>query len=205
MTNGRTARYDEAEKEENRTDMDYEIIRSSRKTLGLEIKNGRILVRAPQRASEKSIRAFVQQHENWIRKHMERIRAREEALGVPVPLTQEEIRTLQEKARAIIPLRAAFYAPRVGVTYGRITIRCQKTRWGSCSSAGNLNFNWLLMLAPMEVLDSVVVHELCHRLEPNHSARFYAHVLRVYPEYRKWNRWLKENGAYLMARVPGRE
>nr|MBQ6242846.1 M48 family metallopeptidase [Lachnospiraceae bacterium] len=192
-------------KDGTRTDMEYEIIRSSRRTMGLEIKNGRVIVRAPRRASDRSIRRFVQEHETWIRTRLEKLRAREEALGTPQPLTEEEMRILQEKARAIIPLRVAFYAPRVGVTYGRITIRCQKTRWGSCSSAGNLNFNWLLMLAPMQVLDSVVVHELCHRLEPNHSARFYAHVLRVFPEYREWNNWLKENGSYLMARVPGRD
>ena len=176
---------------------DYEIVRSSRRTMCVQIKGGRVIVRAPLRASERSIRKFVQEHESWIRTHLERLQAREEQLGAPQPLTPDEIRILQEKARIIIPMRVAFY--------GRITIRCQKTRWGSCSSAGNLNFNWLLMLAPMQVLDSVVVHELCHRLEPNHSARFYAHVLRVFPEYREWNKWLKQNGSYLMARVPGRE
>ena len=185
--------------------MEYEVIRSSRRTMGLEIKGSRIVVRAPMRASDRSIRLFVQEHEAWIRKHLAKIQAREEALGAPRPLTEEEIRILAEKARAVIPLRVKYYAPLVGVTFGRITIRKQRTRWGSCSSTGNLSFNCLLMLAPMEVVDSVVVHELCHRLEPNHSARFYAHVLRVYPEYRKWNKWLKDNGSYLMARMWGRE
>ena len=119
-------------------------------------------------------------------------------------LTGAEIKALAERAGKVIPERAAYYAPLVGVTYGRITIRCQKTRWGSCSSKGNLNFNCLLMLAPPEVLDSVVVHELCHRLEMNHSKRFYENVLRVFPEYRKWHGWLKEHGAELMRRRPGR-
>ena len=187
------------------TDMEYEIIRSSRRTMGLEIKNGRIIVRAPLRASDRSIRTFVRDHEKWIRTHLEKIRAREEALGTPEPLSPEELRVLTARAKRTIPERAAHYAPLVGVTYGRITIRCQKTRWGSCSSAGNLNFNCLLMLAPPEVLDSVVVHELCHRKEPNHSARFYAEVLRVFPAYKKWNKWLKENGSYLMARARDEE
>ena len=93
----------------------------------------------------------------------------------------------------------AHYAPLVGVSYGRITIRCQRTRWGSCSSKGNLNFNCLLMLAPPEVLDCIVVHELCHRKEMNHSQRFYAEVLRVMPDYRERYKWLKENGHMLMA------
>ena len=93
-----------------------------------------------------------------------------------------------------------YYAPKVGVVYGSITIRCQKSRWGSCSSKGNLSFNCLLMLAPPEIIDSVVVHELCHRKEMNHSAAFYAHVLRVFPEYWTWRRWLKENGPALLLR-----
>ncbi len=82
---------------------------------------------------------------------------------------------------------------------GNDAIRSQRTKWGSCSAKGNLSFNCLLMLAPPEFLDSIVVHELCHRKEMNHSKRFYAEVLRVFPEYRKWNKWLKENGWLLTA------
>ena len=73
--------------------------------------------------------------------------------------------------------------------------------WGSCTAKGNLNFNCLLMLTPPEVLDSIVVHELCHRKHMNHSAEFYAEVLRVYPDYRKWEKWLKENGKRLIAQM----
>lgn len=89
------------------------------------------------------------------------------------------------------------------MTYGRISIRKQKTRWGSCSREGNLNFNSLLMMAPPEVLDYVVVHELCHRLEMNHSARFWAQVEKVIPDYRKPRKWLKEHGSQLMLRMHG--
>ena len=95
------------------------------------------------------------------------------------------------------------YAEKLGVSYGRITIRNQRSRWGSCSGKGNLNFNCLLMLAPPEVLDSVVVHELCHLRQMNHSERFYAEVLRVFPDYWRCHRWLKENGGALMQRMTG--
>lgn len=117
------------------------------------------------------------------------------------PLSMDEIRALADQALKVIPERVKYYAPKVGVTYGRITIRNQRSKWGSCSGKGNLNFNCLLMLTPPEVLDSVVVHELCHRKEMNHSEKFYSEVLRVFPDYWKWDKWLKENGNLLMMRM----
>ena len=116
-------------------------------------------------------------------------------------LTQEEIKDLADRARAYIPQRVAYYAPLLGVQPGRITIRTQKTRWGSCSAKGNLNFNCLLMLTPPEVIDSVVVHELCHLLEMNHSNKFYNHVLSVFPDYRRQHDWLRKHGPEIMARA----
>ena len=180
---------------------DYQVIRSNRKTLSVEIKDGQVLVRAPRRMPDAEIRRFLREKEGWIRAHLEKARARQTAAESVPKLTDADIRVLADRALEVIPERVAYYAPLVGVTYGRITIRNQKTRWGSCSNKGNLNFNCLLMLTPPEVIDSVVVHELCHRKEMNHSARFYAEVLRVFPEYRKWNKWLKENGPLIMARM----
>ena len=90
----------------------------------------------------------------------------------------------------------------VGVTYGGITIRNQRTRWGSCSSKGNLNFNCLLMLLPPEIIDYVVVHELCHRKEMNHSPKFWVQVERILPNYRILKQQLKDRGAPLIARLP---
>ena len=181
-----------------------EIIRSNRKTLAMQLRpDGQIVIRAPLRLSEKKIREFVTAHEGWITKHRTRIKERLEQLPHEPPLTEAEIQTLVERARAVIPERAAYYAPLVGVSFSGITIRKQRTRWGSCSAKGHLNFNCLLMLAPPEVLDSVVVHELCHRLVPNHSPRFYAEVLRVFPDYQRWHSWLKENGDRLIRRMTG--
>ena len=102
---------------------------------------------------------------------------------------------------AYIPDRVRHYSGLLGVQVRRITIRNQRTRWGSCSAQGNLNFNCLLMLTPPEVIDSVVVHELCHLIEMNHSERFYQEVLRVFPEYDRWHGWLKEHQTELMARL----
>jgi len=179
----------------------YQLIRSRRKTLGMEIRDGQVIVRAPLRCPRPEINHFVLAHKTWIRKHLQKAREAQSQAMEQGHLAQAQIRSLGEKALEVIPERVRHFAPLVGVQYGRITIRCQKTRWGSCSSKGNLNFNCLLMLTPPEVIDSVVVHELCHRKEMNHSEAFYAEVLRVFPEYHKWNQWLKKNGPAIMKRV----
>ena len=185
-------------------DIRYQLIRSRRKTIGIQVKDGAVIVRAPERASVKEIEAFVERSRPWIEKHLrlqEEMKTRQEAAGVK-KLTRQELEALAQEAVRRIPERVAYYAPKVGVTYGNITIRNQKTRWGSCSARGNLNFNCLLCLAPPGVMDAVVVHELCHRLEMNHSKRFYEEVLRVYPDYYKDHGWLKEHGSELLARLP---
>ena len=179
--------------------MEIEIIRSKRKTLAIEIKQNRILVRAPFYASDADINAFVQNNKKWIETHAVRAQERQKEREACHKLSEGELRALADRALEVIPERVRYYAPLLGVSYGRITIRNQRTKWGSCSSQGNLNFNCLLMLTPPEVLDSVVVHELCHRKEMNHSDRFYAELLRVFPDYWACHKWLKENGDLLMA------
>lgn len=104
---------------------------------------------------------------------------------------------LAEMALARIRDRLEVYAPRIGVSYGRVTVRNQRTRWGSCSAKGNLNFNWRLILAPEKCLEYVVIHELCHRREFNHSARFWDLVQRQMRDYQVWKDYLKKNGAGL--------
>lgn len=181
--------------------MNQTIIRSKRKTLGLEVGLNGLIIRAPLRVTDREIEAFVQKHLGWIEAKWNKIEETKKKQDALPSLSMEEIKALADRAMQVIPERVKFYAPLVGVTYGSITIRNQRSRWGSCSSNGNLNFNCLLMLMPPEVIDSVVVHELCHRKEMNHSDRFYAEVLRVFPEYRTWNKWLKENGAAILRRM----
>lgn len=182
--------------------MEVEVIRSSRKTISLEIiPGGGLRVRAPYRMTQRQIVAFVEEKRDWIEKHRKIAAERQARKEQAERLTSEELRALADQALKVLPSRAAFFAPMVGVDYGRITIRNQRTRWGSCSSKGNLNFNCLLMLAPPEIQDYVVVHELCHRKEMNHSARFWAEVGKVLPDYREREKWLKHNGPILMARM----
>ena len=100
----------------------------------------------------------------------------------------------RQLARRVIGQRVSYFAAKMGVTCGRIFIRAQKTRWGSCSGQGNLNFNWKLILMPPEILDYVVVHELAHRKQMNHSPAFWAEVERILPDWRERRRWLREKG-----------
>lgn len=182
-------------------DVKVNIIRSDRKTLSIQLKPGEIIARAPLRMKDKEIYSFIESKKSWIEKNLAKIEKREKAISEVKPFTEDEINALAEKAKQIIPERVRYYAPKIGVTYNRITIRCQRTRWGSCSSKGNLNFNCLLALFPLEVIDSVVVHELCHRKHMNHSPQFYAEIEKVFPEYKKWHKWLSDNGGVYMGRL----
>lgn len=182
-------------------DIKINIIRTDRKTLSIQLKHGEIIARAPLRMKDKEIYSFIESKKSWIEKNLAKMEERQKVLDEVQPFTQEEINALAEKAKQIIPERVRYYAPKIGVTYNRITIRCQRTRWGSCSSKGNLNFNCLLALFPLEVIDSVVVHELCHRKHMNHSPQFYTEIEKVFPEYKKWHKWLSDNGGVYMGRL----
>ena len=177
------------------------IIRSNRKTLSIQLKHDEIIARAPLHMKDEEIYSFIESKKSWIEKKLAKMEERQKVLDEVQPFTEDEIKALVEKAKTIIPERVKYYAPKIGVTYNRITIRCQRTRWGSCSSTGNLNFNCLLALFPIEVIDSVVVHELCHRKHMNHSLQFYAEVEKVFPEYKKWHKWLNDNGGVYMGRL----
>lgn len=181
--------------------MDVEIKRSNRKTLALEVTADlRVIVRAPLYVSRTRIEQFVWEKKDWIEQSMQKVKKRMQEKELLPGLTEEEQNILAKKAKSVFAQKAAYYAPLVGVDYGNITIRSQKTRWGSCSAKGNLNFNCLLLLAPEKVQDYVVVHELCHRKEMNHSARFWQEVSRVMPEYKIYRTWLKEHGSEIMDR-----
>ena len=175
-----------------------QIIRCRRKSVGIRVTDGgEVVVRAPLRMSRAEIMRILEGKRDWIEKTLEKVRSRETA----PKFTEAELKELSKQAKKAIPLKVAAWAPKVGVTYGQIAIRKQKTRWGSCSSKGNLNFNCLLMLCPPEVLDYVVIHELCHRKEMNHSPRFWAEVEKLDPDYKAHRQWLKDEGSKLIARM----
>lgn len=175
--------------------MEYKILRSSRKTLSLEIKDCQIIVRAPRLVGKYRIEAFVQSKTGWISKTLKKQEEQRKRAEEMVTFFHDGVLdSLREKAKAQLPPKVEHFADLMGVKYGRITVRRQKTRWGSCSSKGNLNFNCLLMLCPDFVVDYVVVHELCHLKQMNHSERFWAEVERVLPQYKEARKWLKENG-----------
>lgn len=181
----------------------YEIIRSKRKTLSLEIKSdGNIVVRAPLRLKQREIENFVESKSDWLEKHIKRIRTADYSIHPVGKLSENELKELTEKASEYIPERVRYYSEIISVSYNKIRIKTLRSKWGSCSRNGNLSFNCLLMLAPPEVIDAIVVHELCHRLEMNHSKAFYDRVLSVCPDYKTHNKWLKEHSEQIIARLP---
>lgn len=176
------------------------LIRSKRRTISLEVNNkGDVIVRAPYRTSDSSIKAFVLSKSSWIDKQLKRIKEHEEARGEVHRFSDEELSQIKKKAKEIIPKRVDLYAQKMGVDYERVIIKAQRTLWGSCSAKGNLNFNCLLVLTPPEILDYVVVHELSHLIHMNHSKSFWDVVKLHCPNYQECRTWLKRQGADIIA------
>lgn len=168
----------------------YQWIRSRRKTIAIQIdREGQVIVRTPYGITKRQVEEFLDEKKDWLLQTRQRVEKRKTE---QIPISEEVRREGIERAKRIFPERTAYFAKRMGVDYGRITIREQKTRWGSCSSKGNLNFNWKLVLLDPELLDYVVVHELAHRREMNHSKNFWKIVEAELPDYREQRRRLKE-------------
>lgn len=168
----------------------YQWIRSRRKTIAIQIdREGQVIVRTPYGITKRQVEEFLDEKKDWLLQTRQRVEKRKTE---QIPISEEVRRKGIERAKRIFPERTAYFAKRMGVDYGRITIREQKTRWGSCSSKGNLNFNWKLVLLDPELLDYVVVHELAHRREMNHSKNFWKIVEAELPDYRERRRRLKE-------------
>ena len=177
------------------------IIRSRRKTVSIEVKPSEVILRAPLYVTKSDIHEILKKKEGWITEHVKIVQARHEKAQKIPKFTAEEIKALKRKANEIIPERVAYYASQMGVDSEKISIRAQKTRWGSCSGKGNLNFNCLLVLFPNAIMDSIVVHELCHRKHMDHSPAFWTAVEDIFPNYRQAKAWLKENGYALIGKI----
>lgn len=162
----------------------YELIRSRRKTLALEITaEGRLLVRAPNRVSQARIDAFVEAHAAWIEKHL--ALQRQKAAQRPPDPTPEEIEALKARARAVLPGKIAFWSEQMGVAPAGFRVTAARKRYGSCGATNRLCFSCFLMNCPEEAVELVVVHELCHIREKNHGPRFYALLERFLPDWKE--------------------
>ena len=214
--------------------MEFDVIRSRRKTIAVEItREGGILVRAPLKLARREVLAFVHKNRAWIDRRLVQARVRQEErtprrflegenfpflgeqhrlryvaggeylrqqngeflLGADLsPRAGDLFRTwYRARAREILEDRVEHFALRMGLTCRSVRITDAKERWGSCNAAGSLNFAWRLVMAPPPVIDYVIVHELAHLVEMNHSRRFWERLGRVLPDYAKRRKWLREN------------
>ncbi len=176
------------------------IVFSDRKSIGIQIKaDASVQVRAPFYVSKGKIESFIREKSDWIYKNYTQMLERNEATATALtPLQKQQTEALKKRfqnaARVHFPKRCAELQKLTGGTYTKITIRNQKTRWGSCSQTGTLSFNYRLMMAPPAVIDYVIIHELCHITHMNHSKSFWNKVASVIPDYAIHKQWLKEHG-----------
>jgi len=169
--------------------MEYEIIRSARRTITITIKEGRVILKAPLKLSDKDAEKIIASHEKWITEKLEKAKNRNDIYN---SLTDEKIAELKKEAKKYFNEKTEYFSRIMNLKYGRITITSAKTRFGSCSSKGNISFSYRLMLYPEAAREYVVVHELAHLLEMNHSKRFYQVVERYLPDYKIRKKLLKK-------------
>ena len=168
---------------------DYELIRSDRKTLGLQVKDGRVIVRAPRIVTLQQIERFVREHEDWIQNALNRQAAKQTAHPEPTAAERAE---LIRRAKEILPQRTAYWSQRMGLYPTQIRITSAQRRFGSCSSEGHICYSWRLMQYPPEAIDYVVVHELAHLKHMNHSQAFHALVAKYLPDHKARRALLKK-------------
>ncbi len=170
--------------------VEYTLVRSQRRTLAVEItRDGRVVVRAPQRMPQSVIDAFVSSHAGWISAHLQR---RQQKIAAHPELSAAEVEVLRQKAKAVLPQKVSYWAQRMGVTPTGVKITSARTRFGSCSGKNSICFSLYLMTYPEAAIDAVVVHELAHIRHKNHSSAFYAEVERYLPDYRARAKLLKQ-------------
>ncbi len=173
---------------------------SDRKSSSIQIKeDATVHVRVPFYTGMHSAQSFIEEKREWIYKHRKKLLLRlADTAPALSPVQQRQAEILQKRflnaAKVYFPKRCAELQKQTGGSYTKISIRNQKTRWGSCSQTGTLSFNYRLMMAPPEVIDYVIVHELCHLTYMNHSDAFWNKVAGMIPDHAAHRRWLREHG-----------
>ena len=181
-----------------------EVRRSKRKSATIKITaDMQIVVFVPLYVSDNEIERMVISKSKWIDEHMLKVQSTVDERSKLEKITFEQIKELADQAVEYIPKRVKYYAEKENFVYNKITIKNLVSRWGSCSTKGNLNFNCLLMLTPDYVIDYIVVHELCHLREMNHSEKFWTEGEKIMPDYQRAELWLKQNGGNLISRMRG--
>ena len=189
---------------------EVELVRSARRTIAAEIRpDGRVLVRAPKRYPQYLILGFLERRRDWILINRTKV-LQKNSLGrqqgeekyqemmAQFGSGKKAIEKMRKRTREILLQKVPSFAERIGVSYGRLSVRAMKSRWGSCSIKGDLSFNILLSELPEDTINYVVIHELCHRKEMNHSTRFWQLVGQYDPAYKEHRRYLKDSGTSLI-------
>ena len=169
--------------------MNYKIIYSDRKTISLSVRGGELTVRAPKRATLSFIEDFINRHTKFIEKNLPKEKARAEKY---LDISESDVLRLKKEARRFFIDKAKKYSEIMGLKCSRITITGATTRFCSCSSRGNVCFSYRLMLYPEAAREYVVVHELAHLAEMNHSRKFYDIIEKTLPDYRERKKLLYE-------------
>ena len=169
--------------------MEYKIIYSDRKTVNISVKDGNVIIKAPRRIKREELLKIVEKHREWINKAIFREREKREKYE---SLAEGEIKALKKSAREYLTEKCECFSKLMGLEYNRITITSAKTRFGACTSAKNISFSYRLMLYPEPAREYVVVHELAHLIEMNHSKKFYAIIEKYLPDYKERKKLLKK-------------
>lgn len=154
------------------------IRKSAVKKISLRVRRGEVMVVQPRWLSYRSGLEFTESNRDWIRRHMDKVQMSEW-----LPETADYKKD-KEKSRDLVYAKLDYWNQFYQYDFGQVAIRDQSTRWGSCSSQGNLNFNWKILYLPDDLADYLIVHELCHLKEQNHSADFWGLVSKTIGNYK---------------------
>ncbi len=171
----------------------YTIRRHPRaKNVRISIKaDATVVVSAPKRVSKRFIHDFVQEQQVWVTNELAKLNAKKAVWSLPDGIAQDSYASSKARSLKFVRERLRHYNEHYQYSYSRVSVKKMSSRWGSCSSEGNMSFHYRLLFLPLELADYVIVHELCHLTEMNHSHRFWQLVRQTVPQYRKHKKALE--------------